>query len=106
VVNTPWATPARFDRTCSREHKACREGFMRSHKLGLYLGITWILTVAIAYAVGWWSGVSSVTRVAAGTARTGFPLIVGVLLIVALVSGVAAFRARGYFLRGPQNRLS
>jgi hypothetical protein len=64
-----------------------------------YAAVAFVLSVAVAYVIGWWSGVSSVTRVATGAARHGIPVVVYALIVVALVAGVAAYRARGYLSR-------
>lgn len=72
---------------------------MRSNRLAIYLAVSWILSVAVGYAIGWWQGVSSVTRVATGAARSGFPVIIIALVIVAVLAAVGAFRARGYLDR-------
>jgi hypothetical protein len=68
-------------------------------KSTIYASVAVVLSIAVAYVIGWWSGVSSVTRVATGAARNGIPLVVYALVIVALIAGVAAYRARGYLTR-------
>ena len=65
----------------------------------VWLGITWIVSLALAYMFGWWRGVSRAVGVATSTAGTSLHIVWYVLLIVALVSAVAAFRARGYISR-------
>jgi len=72
-------------------------GRMANNKLRIYLGVTWLLTLGLAYAMGWWSGITRATSMATGAVQSGFPVMIGVLAIVALISGIAAFRARGYF---------
>jgi hypothetical protein len=69
---------------------------MNRTKVNIYLGITWIVTLAIAYMTGWWKGVKSVTAVATQTAESSFPFILVALALVALVSGYLALKARGY----------
>jgi hypothetical protein len=65
----------------------------------MYFALTWLLSVGVAYAFGWWKGVKSVTQVAAGAASSGFSLILIVLAIVAVVSSVLAFRLKSYLGR-------
>ena len=69
-------------------------------KSNLYLGIAWVVSVVAAYLVGWWSGVSGAAHVASSAARSGLNIAWMVLLVVAIVAAVAAFRARGYLDRG------
>jgi membrane protein DedA with SNARE-associated domain len=69
---------------------------MKSNRFTLYAVISWVLSIGVAYFIGWWRGVKSVANVAAGAASTGLWLVVGVLAIVAVATAIAAFRVRGY----------
>jgi hypothetical protein len=69
---------------------------MKSMRTGLFVTIGWIVSLAIAYFVGWTVGVKNTVSVGASAAHSGFSIIVGLVVIVALVVAVAAFRARGY----------
>ena len=68
-------------------------------RFGLYLGITWLLTLAAAYGIGWWRGVKSVTQAVGQAGSSGIELVIIAIIIVAILSGIAAFRARGYLDR-------
>jgi hypothetical protein len=63
----------------------------------LWIGITWIVTLGIAYMVGWYRGAKSVATIAVSTAQSSFSYILIALAVVAAISAYAAFRARGYF---------
>jgi hypothetical protein len=72
---------------------------MKFNKTFLYVLFGWVASVGVAYASGWWSGVKSVTSVAASAAHTGFSLF-GIGLLVSIgVASVIAFMARGYLDR-------
>ena len=62
--------------------------------------ITWIVTVGLAYLIGWWRGVSRAVGVATNTAGASLNIIWYVLIAVAIVSAIVAFRARSYLSRG------
>lgn len=70
---------------------------MNSYKTGFYVASAWLISVGIAYGVGWWAGVKSVAHAAVSAASTGFSLIPALILFVAVGSAIAAFQARGYF---------
>jgi hypothetical protein len=70
---------------------------MKTNRLTLYLTISWILTVGVAYLIGWWVGVKSVTHAATSAAHGGFWLVIALLALVAIGTAVAAYRMRGYF---------
>lgn len=72
---------------------------MKVNKTFLYVMIGWLVSVAVAYASGWWSGVKSVTSVAAGAARTGFSFFSVGLIITVVIASVIVFMARGYIER-------
>ncbi len=69
---------------------------MKSNKFTLYAVVTWLLSIGIAYFIGWWNGLKSVANVAASAVDSGMWLVVGVLAIVAVATAIAAFRVRGY----------
>ncbi len=70
---------------------------MNRSAFNLWLGITWIVTLGIAYFIGWFRGARSVATVAVQTAQSSFSWILVALVVVAGISAYAAFRARGYF---------
>lgn len=69
---------------------------MKSNRWNMYLSLSWILTLAIAYGIGWWSGVKSMTHVAVGAADTGVWLTLAIIAIVAVGASVATFRMKGF----------
>jgi hypothetical protein len=69
---------------------------MKSNNYKLYFALTWVATVLVAYGVGWWTGVKSVTHVAAGAARSGMSLVWIFAVVIAAAVGFAAFRMRGF----------
>lgn len=67
----------------------------------VWTGITWIVSLGLAYMFGWWRGASKAVGVATSTAETGLHVMWYVIIAVAVVSAVVAFTARGYLSRGP-----
>lgn len=69
----------------------------------VWAGITWVVTLGIAYLIGWFKGVGSAAHVATsavgGTLHSGMNFLLIALVVVALCSAVAAWRARKYFTR-------
>jgi hypothetical protein len=75
---------------------------MNRAKFNLYLAISWIFSLAVAYGVGWWGGVKSVAGLARTTVHSGFSFVLVLLVLVAAFSAIAAFRARGFISRDHQ----
>lgn len=75
---------------------------MNNTTFKVWVGITWIISVVLAYMFGWWRGVSRAVGVASSAAGTSLHIVWYLLLAVAVVSAVLAFRARGY-LSGRRN---
>lgn len=79
---------------------------MKDYKPVLYVSVTWILTLILAYAAGWWNGVSDTARAATSAANSSIPIIFWAMALIAVIAAVAAFRARGYLQRHLQGRKS
>lgn len=67
----------------------------------VWLGILWIVTIGIAYIVGWYKGARSVATLAVSTAESSMHYVLIALIIVAVISAFATIKARGY-LEGRQ----
>ena len=66
-------------------------------KSGIYGSIAWILSLGVSYGFGWWSGARTATHVAAGAVKSGFPVLITLLAVAAVIAAVAAFKTRSYF---------
>ena len=60
-------------------------------RFGLYLGTTWLLTVAAAYGIGWWRGVKSVTQAVGQAGSSGIELIIRHRSRARVIAGLAGF---------------
>jgi Kef-type K+ transport system membrane component KefB len=69
---------------------------MGSNRTTVYLALSWILSLGIAYVVGWWVGVKNVAHVATNAASSSIWIVLGVLAVVAVLTAVVGFRMRGY----------
>lgn len=70
---------------------------MKSNRTPVYLALSWILSLAIAYLVGWWVGVKNVAHVATNAASSSLWVVLGALAVIAVLTAVVGFRMRGYF---------
>ena len=79
---------------------------MNSTTFKVWTAITWIVSLGLAYMFGWWRGASRAVGVATSAAGSSLTIVWYVLLAVAVVSAVLAFRARGYLShRSPNTSL-
>ncbi len=69
---------------------------MKTNKMNLYLGISWLGSLLAAYGFGWWTGVKNTTQVVSGAADSGFWLVGLIVAVVAVFAAIAAFRTRGF----------
>lgn len=71
---------------------------MKSYKLDLNISIFWIVTLAIAYAMGWWSGLTGAARVTTEAIHFSVPIVIGFIVFILMVLSIIVFRVRGYFM--------
>ena len=71
----------------------------------LSVAITWIVSLGIAYLVGWFRGADRAVNVAASAAHSSFHIVLYALIIVAVISAVVALGARSYFDRPSAPRI-
>lgn len=70
-----------------------------------YIGVAWLLTVVVAYGIGWWRGARSIARTAADAGGSGLEITVVLLLVVAAASAVGALWLRRRLAAGRDRRL-
>lgn len=62
----------------------------------VWTAITWVVTLGIAYIVGWYKGIASVAHVAMRTGHAGIDIVLIALVVVAIASAAAALRATSH----------
>ncbi|RAI42528.1 hypothetical protein [Rhodoplanes roseus] len=71
----------------------------------IYIGAAWLLTVVVAYGIGWWRGARNVVRTAADAGGTGFEITLVLVLVVAVASALGALWLRHRLAAGKDRAL-